>query len=1278
MLGEKDEQEAAFICFFKEHKIRLILKMANNKNFVHLHLHSEYSLLDGAVRIKNLIDKVANFDMPAVALTDHGVMYGIIEFYNAAIKSGIKPLLGCEVYITPNGRFEKQFQKNNGEDNFYHLTLIAENIKGYKNLMKLVSLGFLEGFYYKPRIDKELLREYSDGLIALSGCIKGEIAKIILSGKTERIQKIIQEYQDIFGKNNFYLEMQDSGLTEQKLVNESLYELSLKYKVPIVGTNDVHYLNMEDSTYHDILLCIQTGSTISETKRLKFSTNEYYFKDYEKMLNAFKNYPGAMENTIEIANRCDVKLKFNLDLIPPFEVPKSYTPDTYLEKLCYENIPKKYPDKDENAISRLKMELDVIKKMGFSEYFLIVWDFVRFAKERNIRVGPGRGSAAGSIVSYLLNITEIEPLKYGLLFERFLNESRKSMPDIDIDFCYEKREEVIKYVTNKYGPKNVAQLITFGRMAAKQAIRDAGRVLEFPYAEVDKIAKMVPNQLNITINDSLDRSLELREVYEKNPEIKKIIDTAKWLEGMIRQDSIHAAGIVISAEELYNYTPIQKEPGEDIITTQYEMEHIQAIGLLKMDFLGLKTLSLIDKTLFLIEKAKNIKIDINNIPLEDEKTFEMLGKGECLGVFQLESSGMRDLVLRMKPNQFEDLIALLALYRPGPLQSGMVNEFIENKNRKKKIKYIHPSLESILKSTYGMILYQEQVMQIASSFAGFKMSEADTLRSAISKKKKDLLEEQRIKFIEGAKKLNNDEKIAQKLFDLINHFAQYGFNKSHSTAYAMISYQTAYLKANFPVEFMAALLSIRMGSQEKVSQYINECKRMGIEILPPDINESFSDFKVVGNSIRFGLSAIKNVGLNVIEDIRVERKTNGKFKNFYDFCIRMDNNVLNKKTIESLIKGGAFDSLGHSRKFLLNNFEKIIEKSQKIKRDKIAGQFSLFDNPEETKSNDSYYTEFTDINETDEEFDRTEFLNFEKEMLGLYISSHPLSEFENSLLELTPISCLVDKEDGSIQVIGGIITKIKTRYTKKNQLMHFIDLEDNSGSLELVVFPRVSEQFKELINVDSVVKVTGRLDKKEFREEIENKNLGYNMQLDEQNINYQDPDSEFLNEQSDNLDKEQLKSFSLKIVVQKIESLNKKETKSSKETNLKCLAKENSKPDKYMIDSSILKINNLDGQPNIEGQDLIVNINEWTDIKKIILKVKKDFLDNDFIDSLYDIINKNKGNTKVIIQVVRLTDENNLDVERSFVLPEDFNVNFSENFLKKIEKKFLNKIIVEL
>ncbi len=1046
-------------------------------NFVHLHVHSEYSLLDGAVRIKNLVEKAKNLGMPAVALTDHGVMYGVIEFYRTAKAAGIKPIIGCEAYMAPGSRFDRQSTRGKREDTPYHLTLLAENNRGYQNLMKLTSYGFLEGFYYKPRIDKELLRKYSDGIIALSGCIAGEIPRNIIAGRIDLAEKAVIDFKDIFGEKNFYLELQDSGLPEQKIANEKILEFSKKYSIPLVATNDVHYLEKDDNRFHDVLLCIQTGSTINEKERLKFSTDQFYFKDQAEMAELFSGQVQALKNTLEIAERCNTELKFGMDLIPAFVTPDSTSPGDYLEKLCMDGAMAKYGSISTEVDSRLKKELSVIKKMGFAQYFLIVWDFVRFAKQNSIRVGPGRGSAAGSIVSYCLDITDIDPLKHGLLFERFLNEERRSMPDIDIDFCYEKRSQVIKYVTEKYGERRVAQLITFGTMAARQAIRDAGRVMEVPYAEVDRVAKMIPMELNVTIKSSLDMAAGLREVYENDSKIKDVIDTAISLEGMVRQDSVHAAGVVISTEDLYNYTPIQKE-GEGDIVTQYKMEDIQEIGLLKMDFLGLKTLSLIDKSLFLIKKAKNIDIDVNALSLDDEKTYKMLSEGDCLGVFQLESSGMRELIVNLNPSKFEDLVALLALYRPGPLQSGMVNDFVESKNGRKEISYHHPSLEPILKDTYGIILYQEQVMGIASELAGFSMSEADILRGAISKKKRKLLEKQRQKFIDGARIRGIDGDIAEKIFQLVKHFAEYGFNKSHSAAYAMISYQTAYLKANYPVEFMAALLSIRMNSQEKVAQYVHETRRMGITVLPPDINESFSDFTVVSNSIRFGLSAIKNVGGNVIENIEIERKKGGKFKDFIDFCQRVETFVLNRKTLESLIKSGTFDSLGQSRMFLFENFEKITGEVLKIKKDRDRGQFSLFDTGGTTQGKLLFDGIIKDGSNKDE-YPQKKLLNFEKEMLGLYISGHPLLEYEKALSGLDSIINAASYNDRSNVSIGGIITGIKTIYTKKDQQMCFVDFEDIEGSVEVIVFPNVLEKCRDSIAVDRIVNIKGKLDKKE-------------------------------------------------------------------------------------------------------------------------------------------------------------------------------------------------------
>ena len=1275
------------------------------KNFIHLHVHSEYSLLDGLLKINDLIQKAVEFEMPAVAITDHGNMYGVIEFYKLARKSGIKPIIGCEVYQAPQSRWHKKVNKETKESIYNHLTLLVKDKKGYQNLMRLVSLGFLEGFYYKPRIDAELLRQYSEGLIALSGCWSGKIPSLIEEGKNNEARKALEEYLDIFGRDNFYLELTDFGAKKHKDVNKVIYDLSKSYKVPVVCTNDVHYLNREDFKYHFILLCIQAGTTIGDFKKycedlssdegieetiskiiLKLAeheledreielegsgksgffprTTEYYFKNFKQMSDLFEGYPGAVENTIEIADRCSLDIDFNLGLIPPFKVPENCSPDDYLEELCFEGARKKYRKLDNEIESRIKRELEVIKKMGFAEYFLIVWDLVKFAKSNNIRVGPGRGSAAGSVVSYLLDITDIEPLKYNLLFERFLNDERKNLPDIDIDFCDEKRDQVIKYVSEKYGENRVAQLITFGTMAARQAIRDAGRVLEVSYAEVDKIAKLVPMELNIMIDSSLSIVPELQELYASNKKVREIIDTAKSLEGKARQHSIHAAGVVISAEELFNYTPIQRDEKSGEIKTQYKMEDIQDIGLLKMDFLGLKTLSLIDKTVFLIKKTRNVDIDIDNIKLDDKKTYDMLCCGDCLGVFQLESSGMRELIINLKPTRFEDIIAVLALFRPGPLQSGMVKDFIEAKNKNKEIKYFHPSLEPVLKDTYGIILYQEQIMLIASRLAGFSMSEADILRDAISKKKRDVMKKQKNKFLDGAKKTGViDEATADKLFELITHFAEYGFNKSHSAAYAMISYQTAYLKANFPVEFMAALLSIRMGSQEKVAQYINESRRMGIMVLPPDINESYSDFTVVGNSIRFGLSAIKNVGSNVISSIAQERK-NGKFISFENFCSRVSSSVLNKKTIESLIKAGVFDSLGQSRKYLLENFERIAEESEKIKRSKESGQFSLFDeseiHPESIISGGILHGESSQSVDIFKEFPAKELLNFEKEMLGLYISGHPLEEYKEVLNGFKTIESLSEESDKSTQTIAGVIASIKQILTKSNQPMYFITLEDFSDNIEVIVFPTVLEKYRSIIIEDRVVKIKGRLDKKEdqikliaievediksqkskiikenavikegpvkgiyYSGEFETLNNGLGMDSISDEEIYLESDTEYVTDNAENFDDKRGSLFKGSVV--------------EKES------------DRQFSDIEIKK----------EGES-----------RKIIIKIEKSNINKEMINRLYEIIRNNPGPVFVELNVLN---NSNFTVEKVFSFPKKYGISLSSIFFEQLKNSFKDKI----
>ncbi|OQA21901.1 MAG: DNA polymerase III subunit alpha [Actinobacteria bacterium ADurb.Bin346] len=1257
------------------------------KNFVHLHVHSEYSLLDGLLKIDDMIKKTADLEMPAVALTDHGNMYGTIDFYKAAKKAGIKPIIGCEVYQAPESRFEKKFNREKKEELYNHLTLLVKNKEGYKNLLKLVSLGFLDGFYYKPRVDAELLQKYGNGLIALSGCMSGRVPRSIELGRIDMAQKAVEEYIEIFGRDNFYLELTDFGIKKQKEINSAMCELAGKSGIGVVCTNDVHYLNRDDFKYHFLLLCVQAGTTMGDfrkycddlpadadldtsishiikklalqeeqNKGIDFEKNEksgffprtmeYYFKDYNEIHSLFKDYPESIENTLEIASRCNVELDFNLGLIPPFKVPEGHTPDDYLKKLCLESAGKKYIPLTAEITSRLERELGVIRKMGFAEYFLIVWDFVRFAKNNGIRVGPGRGSAAGSIVSYMLGITDIEPLRYDLLFERFLNEERKKMPDIDIDFSDEKRNEVIKYVTEKYGESRVAQLITFGTMAARQAIRDAGRVLEVPYAEVDRIAKLVPMELNMTIDSSLKIVAELQESYDNNKKIREIIDTAKSLEGKARQHSIHAAGIVISSEELYNYTPVQRDEKSGDIKTQYKMEDVQEIGLLKMDFLGLKTLSLIDRTLFLIKKTRSIELDINNIDLTDRKTYRMLSGGDCLGVFQLESSGMRELVINLKPNRFEDIIAILALFRPGPLQSGMVSDFVDAKNKNRQIKYLHPSLEPILKETYGIILYQEQIMMIVSKLAGFSMSEADILRDAISKKKRDVIEKQKNKFMDGAKKSGIiDQQTAGKLFELITHFAEYGFNKSHSTAYAMISYQTAYLKANYPVEFMAALLSIRMGSQEKVAQYITEANRMNIKVLPPDVNESFADFTVVGKSIRFGLSAVKNVGSNVIELIVRERKEKGKYKNFEDFCRRVESNVLNKKTIESLVKAGAFDSLGLTRRYLLDNYEKITDEASKIKKSKQSGQFSFFD---EVMPGEGMFSDFSEsavqsaaqnISSTPgakgqmEEFSSRQLLNFEKEMLGLYISGHPLAEYQEMLSGFTSIQELYEEKDKSTQTVAGVISQIKQIFTKSNQPMYFITLEDLSESIEVIIFPTVLEKHRAILEADKIIKVRGKLDRKEDQ---------------------------------------------IKIIANEVEDIKGDNIKGTGRRAVKPAEKENQELNEDPDTAGGFTGEEYNERPGINGFSAdnentmsVSESNEGKEAASLVITLDKSSLSRNSVNDLYDIILANPGAASVEFNI---KNSGNDSIEKQYKLPDDYKVSCVGPLFIQLKEKFGSSI----
>ena len=1062
--------------------------MKSMANFIHLHNHSEFSLLDGASRLSDMVAAAKKMNMSSIALTDHGVMYGTVKFYREALKQSIKPIIGCEVYVVPD-RFDKSKGKN---DNPAHLTLLAADNTGYKNLMKLSSLGFLDGFYYKPRVDLGLIKQHSAGVIALSGCLSGILAKPMVAGQEKEARKTAETLVSIF-KDNFYIEIQNQDLKEQPPLNKQLEQLAKELSVPLVATNDAHYVTKEDSVAQDVLLCIQTGSILEAEDRLKFSTPEFYLKTPKEMQKALGEYPEALANTAEIAEKCNVEIELGKTFLPHYQAPKNYTLESFLEKLCHESLPKKYNPVTGEVKERLKFELEVIRKTGFAAYFLIVWDFVNYAKSQGIKVGPGRGSAAGSIVSYCLDITTIDPIEHGLLFERFLNPERISMPDIDIDFCYERRNEVIEYVGNKYGRDKVAQIITFGTMAARAATRDAGRVFNIPYGIVDKLAKMIPETVGITIEEALKSSADLKQAYETDEVYGKILDTASQLEGLARQDSIHAAGVVIAANELTDHTPIQKK-GDSELVTQYTMEDIQKIGLLKMDFLGLRTLTVINNACEIIKRNRGADVDVEGLSFSDEKTFKLLRKGETIGIFQLESSGMRALLKDLKPTNFSDVVAILALYRPGPLGSGMVKDFVERKHGAQAIKYMHPSLEKILKETYGIIVYQEQVMQIASTMANFSMSEADILRKAMSKKEPEVLKKQREKFVYGCNVNAIDGKTAGYIFDLVSHFAGYGFNKSHSTAYAAVSYQTAYLKAHYPVEFMTALLTSVKDNKDKIVAFVNECRRLKIEVLPPDVNLSGSAFTAVENTIRFGLSAVRNVGGMAIEAVVNARNEKGKFSSLSDFCEKVNLQAVNKRCLESLVKAGAFDSLGYSRGGLLSVYEQIMDRGDKRQKDLLRGQFSLFDVDNGAKTDDVFKEQVPK-----EEMEKDQLMAYEKEMLGLYVTDHPLKGLEGRLGGNSDINLLDIKEekDGSVKKVAGIVSSIRTITTRKGDLMAFVGLEDMSAHLEIIVFPSLFQQYRELLEEDAVIAVKGRIDKKEdevklIAMEVENIQAGSN------------------------------------------------------------------------------------------------------------------------------------------------------------------------------------------
>lgn len=1044
--------------------------------FVHLHNHTCYSLLDGACKIPDLIKRTKELGMEAVAITDHGVMYGVVEFYKEAKKAGIKPIIGCEVYVAPRTLRDKAAGL---DDTPYHLLLLAENQEGYNNLLKLVSTAWLEGFYYKPRVDKELLRKHHRGLIALSACLAGEIPSLILQDKEEEAKKATLFYREIFGPDNFFLELQDHNLAEQRRVNTALLKLSKECGIPLIATNDIHYLQRQDAKLQDIMLCIQTGKSVQDQDRMRFGTEEFYLKSEEEMHLLFGDYPQALSNSVLIANRCQVDFTFGQNHLPHYQVPPGYSVDSYLEELCRIGLQKRYGNITDQQLERLLFELSTIKNMGYSGYFLIVWDFIRYAREKGIFVGPGRGSAAGSLVSYCLQITDIDPLKYDLLFERFLNPQRVSMPDIDIDFCYERRGEIFEYVVERYGADHVAQIITFGTLAARAAIRDSGRAMGIPLSVVDKVAKLVPMELGMTLARALEVAPDLVRMAQENPAVKELLDTAQALEGMPRHAGTHAAGLVISQKPLDEYLPLQRT-SEGLVSTQFDKETVEEIGLLKMDLLGLRTLTVINNAVILVEQSQGKRVEINQVYLEDTATYELLSRGDTIGVFQLESSGLRAILRELKPQTFEDIIALVALYRPGPLGSGMVEDFIKRRHGEISIKYLHPLLEPILKPTYGVIIYQEQVMRIASDLAGFTLGEADLLRRAMGKKKPEIISGLRQQFVAGAVKKGIEGEIAGKIFDLMEYFAGYGFNKSHSAAYALLAYQTAYLKAHYPVEFMTALLTSVMESKDRVPFYVEECRQRGIFILPPDVNESGESFLVSGNKIRFGLAAIKQVGAQAIQAIIAERQ-NGIFHSLQEFCERVDLSHVNRRVMENLIKAGAFSSVPGSRAQLLEILHICMEQGISHQRQKNSSQISLFDLTGQKTSGNPPIT----LPQA-RDFTENEVLAMEKEILGIYLSGHPLAEYQQVIKEKTShtIDELSQANDQDMVILAGLITALRRSVTKRGETMAYFILEDLTGTVEVLVFPKNMSKFNDLLKNDLPVLVKGRLSLQEDRPKL--------------------------------------------------------------------------------------------------------------------------------------------------------------------------------------------------
>ncbi len=1053
--------------------------------FVHLHLHTEFSLLDGANRIDKLMTKVKELGMPSVAITDHGNMFGAVQFYQKAKKSDLKPIIGCEVYIAPESRFDKTSTHGISSAS-NHLVLLAQNETGYKNLIKLVSAGYTEGFYYKPRIDMEMLGQHAEGLIGLTACLKGAVPYWYIHDNEAKAREIAGQYSEIFGKDHFYLELQNHHIKEQEQANTFLVKLAKDFDLPLVATNDCHYLNKADSTPHDVLLCIGTGKYVKDEHRMRYSSSEFYIKSPEEMAAIFADYPEALQNTLRIAERCDFHFEFGNIILPEYEVPEGQTFDSYMEQLSRDGLEERLevvfrhtPVEEHSALrkkydDRLEVELEIIKTMGYAGYFLIVWDFINYAKQQGIPVGPGRGSAAGSLVAYSMRITDIDPIPYNLLFERFLNPERVSMPDIDVDFCMNRREEVIRYVSEKYGKENVSQIATFGTLGAKAVVRDVGRVLSIPYSDVDKIAKLIPNQLHITLEQSLESVPEMRQLKEQDSQVSELLDNAQVLEGLTRHVSTHAAGVVISPKPLVEFVPLYKGTKEgDEISSQYPMSDLENIGLLKMDFLGLRNLTMIQDTLKMIKQGYGIELDIMDLPMDDRPTYELLSRGQTLGVFQLESSGMRELLRKLKPETFEDIIAVLALYRPGPLGSGMVDDFIERKHGRIPIKYPLPQLEHILKETYGVIIYQEQVMQISNLLAGYTLGEADLLRRAMGKKKASEMAKQRKRFMTGARERNIPEAKANEIFDLMEYFAGYGFNKSHTAAYALITYQTAYLKAHYPVESMAALLTSDMDNTDRVVKYINECREMKIPILPPDVNESYRSFSVSGKSIRFGLAAVKNVGGGAIDSIIEVRGKDKKYESLQDFCERVDLSKVNKRVVESLIKCGAFDFTGSPRAAMAEGLEAVFDIAQKTQKDRQSGQSSIFGMLDTSNASSLSDNQLPDV----QEWEEAKKLKLEKEGIGFYITGHPLSKYLQQMKRLTTSSTTSASEsrDGEQAIIGGIVTSYRKKLTKKGDMMAFFRLEDLEGALEVILVPQVFERYNNLLEEDLPVIVTGQL-----------------------------------------------------------------------------------------------------------------------------------------------------------------------------------------------------------